>query len=364
MNFASFNNKVVLITGHTGFKGSWLSAWLSQLGATIIGISDKVPTDPAHYQLIKKSFAQDHRCDINDVRSLYKIIKKTKPHFLFHLAAQPIVIESYENPLKTFSTNILGTANILDSLRRLNHHCTAVFITSDKCYDNIEWPFGYRETDRLGGKDPYSGSKGATELVIRSYVESFFKNSGSNVNIGVGRAGNVIGGGDWAPYRVIPDCVRCWSKSKKLEIRNPSATRPWQHVLEPLSGYLSLACELNLNNDLNGEAFNFGPPAYQNHSVKELVNEIIAHWSGSKWIDKSIGNKAPHEAGLLKLNCDKALHVMNWQATLNFKETAQWTAEWYRTFYEKGSNAAIEITTNQINEYMRLAKERGSLKLI
>jgi len=233
-------------------------------------------------------------------------------------------------------------------------------ITSDKCYDNVEKDSGYLETDRLGGKDPYSGSKGAAELVIRSYVESFFKKTGSNTRVAVGRAGNVIGGGDWAPYRIVPDCVRSWSINEKLEIRNPFATRPWQHVLEPLSGYISLACKLNENDGLNGEAFNFGPPAHQNNTVEELVNEIITHWPGSGWLDKSLEKNAPHEASLLKLNCDKALHALGWQATLNFKETAKWTADWYRTYYEKDTELVAEITVKQIKEYMNLAKQRDS----
>lgn len=358
-----FNKKSVLVTGHTGFKGSWLSAWLSQFGANIIGISDRVPTNPAHYEMIKSRIAQDHRVDVKDSKTIFDIIDDIRPQFIFHFAAQPIVLESYDNPLNTFYTNTLGTANILDALRRTNHECNAVMITSDKCYDNVEWTYGYREMDRLGGKDPYSGSKGAAELVIRSYVESFFKKPESNVRIAVGRAGNVIGGGDWAQYRIVPDCVRFWSQKQKSEIRNPFATRPWQHVLEPLSGYLSIAAALSKNTDLNGEAFNFGPSAQQNHTVKELVNEIIIHWPGSEWVDKSTQKNAPSEAGLLKLNCDKALHTLDWQATLNFKETAQWTAEWYRTYYEKGAEVASDITEKQIIEYMLLAKHRESFKL-
>lgn len=363
MNLNTFKNKVVLVTGHTGFKGSWLSVWLSQLGAKIIGISDRVPTDPAHYELIKGCIDQDYRVDVKNTEPVFDVIGDVKPHFIFHLAAQPIVLESYNNPLNTFYTNVLGTANILDALRQSNHECMAVMITSDKCYDNVEWTYGYREIDRLGGKDPYSGSKGAAELIIRSYVESFFKNPESNVRVAVGRAGNVIGGGDWAPYRIIPDCVRAWSKNEKPEIRCPFATRPWQHVLEPLSGYVSLALALNRNEKLNGEAFNFGPSAYQNHTVKELVDEIITHWEGAGWIDKSAENDTPHEAGLLKLNCDKALHLLNWQATLNFKETALWTGEWYRTYYEKGPEAATLKTINQIKDYMSLAIDRETFKL-
>jgi len=361
--FNIYKDKKILITGHTGFKGSWLSAWLSKLGAKVIGLSDSVPTEPAHYNLIKENLESDLRIDVKDAESIFSIINEIQPSFLFHLAAQPIVLESYNNPLNTFNTNVMGTGNVLDALRRSNHKCTAIMITSDKCYDNVEWTYGYRETDRLGGEDPYSGSKGAAELVIHSYVESFFKKPESNVSIGIGRAGNVIGGGDWAPYRIIPDCVQAWSKSEKPEIRSPFSTRPWQHVLEPLSGYISLSIALSQNKKLNGEAFNFGPPAYQNHTVKELVDEIITHWEGAEWLNKSKENNTPKEAGLLKLNCDKALHSFGWQATLNFKETAKWTGEWYKTFYEEGPEAANLKTQNQIKDYMAIVTKRNTCKL-
>ena len=363
MNLNIFKNKRVLVTGHTGFKGSWLSAWLSKLGAKVIGLSDSVPTELAHYNLLKENLESDLRINVKDAESFFSIINEIQPSFLFHLAAQPLVLESYKNPLNTFNTNVMGTGNVLDALHRSNHKCTAIMITSDKCYDNVEWTYGYRETDRLGGKDPYSGSKGAAELVIHSYVESFFKKPESNVCIGIGRAGNVIGGGDWAPYRIIPDCVKAWSKNEKPEIRSPLSTRPWQHVLEPLSGYLSLSIALSQNKKLNGEAFNFGPPAYQNHTVEELVDKIISNWKGAEWLNKSKENNAPKEAGLLKLNCDKALHSLGWQATLNFNETAKWTGEWYRTFYENGPEAANLKTQNQIKDYMAIATKRNTFKL-
>jgi CDP-glucose 4,6-dehydratase len=251
---------------------------------------------------------------------------------------------------------------VLEAIKGLQKECVAIFITSDKCYDNIERNYGSRETDRLGGKDPYSGSKGAAELVINSYVQSFFNKSESNVRVGVGRAGNVIGGGDWAPYRVVPDCVKAWSDNRSAEIRNPNATRPWQHVLEPLSGYITLALALSKKPDLNGEAFNFGPPADQNHSVKELVDEMSNYWSGSKWINKSKNSSVTYEAGLLKLNCEKALNTLGWKASLDFKETAQWTADWYRSYYKKGPEASWHVTKDQIIEYIKLASERKVLK--
>lgn len=363
MDLSIFAQKSVLVTGHTGFKGSWLSTWLSQLGAKVIGLSNQVPTEPSHYDLIKMDFIDDIRIDIKEQEAVFDIINIHKPDFVFHLAAQPIVLESYEDPLNTFQINTIGTANILNALLRSNHQCNAVMVTSDKCYDNMEWTYGYRETDRLGGKDPYSGSKGAAELVIRSYVESYFKKPESNIRVAIGRAGNVIGGGDWAPYRIVPDCVRSWSKNKKPEIRNPQATRPWQHVLEPLSGYLSLAKKLNEDSSFNGEPFNFGPPAQQNHTVKDLIKEIIKLWSGADWVDKSVDKNINLEAGLLKLNCDKSLHRLGWKATLNFQETAKWTGDWYRTFYNNGSESALSLTYKQIKDYMALSKERISLKM-
>ena len=358
-----FKNKRVLVTGHTGFKGSWLSFWLRMLGARVIGVSNMVPTNPSHYNLIKEIFYKDIRLNIKDQSKIQKLIVNEKPDFIFHLAAQPIVIESYLNPIDTFQTNILGSSNILDALRISNHSCIAIMITSDKCYDNVEWPYGYRENDKLGGKDPYSASKGATEIVIRSYVESYFKNDNSNINIGIGRAGNVIGGGDWASNRIVPDCVKSWANNKKPLIRSPFSTRPWQHVLEPLSGYLTLAQELLINNKLNGEAFNFGPPSYQNHTVKELVDEITKHWPGSKWNNGYNDEVKLHEAGLLKLNCDKSLQFLSWSSTLNFKETAKWTSNWYKTFYNEDPGSASKMTEDQINNFMDLIKERNSFKL-
>jgi CDP-glucose 4,6-dehydratase len=359
-----FKNKNILVTGHTGFKGTWLSLWLSKLGGRIIGVSDKVPTKPAHYELIKDYIDKDYRIDIRDLESLKNIIIEEVPDIIFHLAAQPIVIKSYESPIETFSINAMGTANILESIRKIEHKCLVIMITSDKCYDNVEKNFGYLETDRLGGKDPYSGSKGAAELIIRSYVKSFFNDENCNIKLSIGRAGNVIGGGDWAQHRIIPDCIRSWSKNKKPEIRNPHATRPWQHVLEPLSGYLTLAVKLEQNKVLNGDAFNFGPNEGEDHTVKEVVDELTYHWPGSGWIDTSQNNLAPHEAGLLKLNCEKAFKTLDWKATLNFKETSHWTAEWYRTYYDKGSEKALQLTSDQIDNYMKIAKDRNSFRLI
>jgi CDP-glucose 4,6-dehydratase len=354
----TFSGKQVLVTGHTGFKGSWLLAWLLGLGARVAGISVGVPTEPSHFEVLGLvSKIDDYRLDIRHAAKLHQVVAEIKPDFLFHLAAQPLVQHSYRSPLETFETNTLGTANLLETLRQLSRPCTAVIITSDKCYNNVEWTWGYRETDQLGGKDPYSGSKGAAELIIRSYILSFFGADDSPVRIAVGRAGNVVGGGDWAENRVVPDCVRAWAKGKVVEIRSPNATRPWQHVLEPLSGYLTLGAELSRRRELHGEPFNFGPPAEQDHSVLRLVEAMEQHWRGTGHIIAP-GDGCNPEAGLLKLNCDKALALLQWRATLDFGETARMTAEWYRHFYENNGTSMLDTTYSQIEDYVARAQER------
>ena len=264
---------------------------------------------------------------------------------------------SYVDPIETYQTNVLGTLNVLEALRSLDKPCVAVLITSDKCYDNVEWVWAYRETDPLGGPDPYSASKGAAELVIRSHVRSFFPVEGA-VRIGIGRAGNVVGGGDWATDRIVPDCVKAWSCGEHVKLRSPHATRPWQHVLEPLSGYLTLAMDLAEEPALHGEPFNFGPPAQQNHSVLELVQEMALHWDQVRWRDESRATSGPYESDLLKLNCDKALHHLRWQASLTFEETVRLTAEWYRIFYQDVPNMA-DVTIRQITEYTANAASQG-----
>jgi CDP-glucose 4,6-dehydratase len=232
-------------------------------------------------------------------------------------------------------------------------------ITSDKAYDNVEWSWGYRETDSLGGKDPYSASKGMAELAIRSYVESFFKNNNSNIHIGIARAGNVIGGGDWAKDRIVPDCMIAWAKNETVDIRNPIATRPWQHVLEPLSGYLLLAANLALSGDNNGEAYNFGPSSSHNYSVGHLIDEMSKSWDKAKWNDTSSDKNHVHEAGLLKLNCDKALFDLSWRPTLNFEETVEMTAEWYKRYYQDNKTVMYDFTILQIQHYIDLAKSKN-----
>jgi CDP-glucose 4,6-dehydratase len=263
--------------------------------------------------------------------------------------------------LETIEINSIGSANILEALRVLDKDVVAVMITSDKAYDNLEWVWGYRETDRLGGKDPYSASKGMAELAIRSYIESFFNAKDSNVRVGIARAGNVIGGGDWAIDRIVPDCIEAWSENKVVDIRSPNATRPWQHVLEPLSGYLSLAVHLATDNKINGEAYNFGPNAENNYSVRVLIDEMAKYWDKIQWNDVSNDIKHVHEAGLLKLNCDKALFDLNWKPTLSFEETVKMTVEWYKDYYQNTDKSMLDQTISQIDLYSSFAKLRKSI---
>ena len=348
-----YKNKNVVVTGHTGFKGSWLVAWLKQMGASVTGIALDPPSIPSHYDASKLAEGiQDHRIDIRNVDAIERVIVEAKPNFLFHLAAQPIVGASYDDPIETWSTNVMGTINVLEALRKIQNTCSAVIITSDKCYDNVEWEWGYRENDALGGPDPYSASKGAAELAIRSYVKSYFSGENNPVRIASARAGNVIGGGDWAENRIVPDCVQSWSKNEIVELRNPHSTRPWQHVLEPLGGYLQLGALLSQNHHLHGEAFNFGPQAQQNQSVLELVKQMSKSWSEVRWAECESQSSQFYESGLLKLNCDKALHFLNWHAVLDFEETVALTANWYRSFYEVPSSIR-EVTNKQINDYSK-----------
>jgi len=352
-----FKNKKILITGHSGFKGSWLSLWLSSLGAQVEGISLYHPSTPSHYKVLNlKNIIKSYKEDINNSLKIDNIINKCQPDFIFHLAAQPIVHESFNDPLKTFETNIIGSANILNSAVKLKKKCIVIMITSDKCYENIESFRGYRETDRLGGTDPYSASKASAEIIINSYVKSFIENK-SNILVGIGRAGNVIGGGDWANRRIVPDCIKSWKDKGKVEIRNPSSTRPWQHVLEPLSGYLLLASKLSKNPNLNGEAFNFGPETNQEFSVKEVVTEMKKNWKNAAWKVKKDKKSNIHESALLKLNCEKAYKHLKWRSTLDFEQTIKMTINWYRNFYEKRTDMN-KYGLEQIQEFTETARRK------
>lgn len=357
-----YKSRRVLVTGHTGFKGSWLTVWLLKMGAVVIGISKDVPTNPSMFdELGLKAKVKHYIADVRDLNKMSEIINKEQPDLVFHLAAQAIVSASYSDPVETITTNTIGTMNILEVLRVYNKPCVAIMITSDKCYDNVEWVWGYRETDAVGGRDIYSGSKGAAELIIKSYFHSFFKHN-HPVRLAVGRAGNVIGGGDWAKDRIIVDCMLAWSKGRSVEIRSPKATRPWQHVLEPLSGYLLLGAKAANNSSLNGEAFNFGPKAEQNRTVIELLSALGKYWGHSKadHAYKITANNPFHEAGLLKLNCDKAAFQLKWEPNLDFPETIKLVSQWYHYFYKKKSNM-YDYTLDQIKEYENIAMERNRI---
>lgn len=353
-----YKNKTVLVTGHTGFKGSWLSIWLLQLGANVAGYSLDMPSNPSNFEVLGIENKLRHFSgDVMDLDYMERVFDEVKPEIVFHLAAQAITRRSYDMPQKTFFTNLGGTINILECIRKFQSVKAAVIITSDKCYENVEWLWGYRENDRLGGDDPYSASKACAEIACHSYLKSFFL-SGDTPRVATARAGNVIGGGDWAVDRIVPDCVRAFSTGKTLELRNPKATRPWQHVLEPLSGYLLLGAHLLQNDDkVAGESFNFGPSIDVNMSVENLIMDFTAIWGDGRWqvSNCSAGKK---EATLLKLNCEKALHYLNWQAILSFKETVKMTANWYKAFYG-GERDMYHFTIMQIGEYVQLAKKKG-----
>lgn len=359
----SFRGKSVVVTGHTGFKGAWLSAWLVKLGAKVTGLSLDIPTTPSMFEVLGLQESVDHNFgDVRDIAVVNRLLDKSKPDFVFHLAAQPIVSLSYSNPLETLSVNMLGTATVLEALRQRNQRCVGVIVTSDKCYENVSWPWGYRETDHLGGKDIYSASKGAAEIAFHAYYNSFFKTPESNVILATGRAGNVIGGGDWARDRIVVDCVRQWSEGRQVEIRSPDATRPWQHVLEPLSGYLTLASNLSESENVSGESFNFGPRAEQNRTVADLIEELQCYWTfPPDFKPYAVTADVPFdEASLLKLICDKALFYLKWEPTLHYSECVQMVGEWYSRFYGADTDM-VQFTKDQIDTYEKLALERGAI---
>ena len=354
-----FKNKTVLVTGHTGFKGSWLTLWLVLLGAKVIGLSINVPTKPSNFKVIKlKNKIRHKKVDIRNLKLLKKIFKRYQPDYVFHLAAQSLVKKSYSNSTYTWETNTIGTLNVLESLRSVKKNCIAVFITSDKSYKNLEIKRGYKENDILGGKDPYSASKASAELAIQSHINSFFPLNKTKILIGIARAGNIIGGGDWSENRLIPDCVKSWSKNKKVLIRNPKSTRPWQHVLEAVYGYILLALSLKKNKKLHGEAFNFGPKNTQNYNVIFTVKLMQKFWKKIQWkvIDKN--KKTFYESNLLKLNCNKARTILKWKCILSFKETVKMVVDWYQSYYSKPIQI-YKTSFNQIKEYEKLLKKRS-----
>ena len=353
MNLDSYKSKKVLVTGHTGFKGAWLCEWLLFLGAKVYGYALEPPTKPSLFeQLDLASRIKSHKVgDIRDLKTLKAYICRIKPDFVFHLAAQPLVRYSYEHPVETFETNVMGAVNVLEACRSLKNKCSVVCITTDKCYENRETRRPYKEDDPMGGYDPYSCSKGCDELLISSYRRSFFGSSDSPVWVASARAGNVIGGGDWAKDRIVPDCIRAIRSGMSIPIRNKVSTRPWQHVLEPLSGYLSLGVALDSRVRFEDYAsgFNFGPNPKQNRTVKELVEEILKTCKGA-WEDRSDPN-AVHEAGLLNLDIRKARNILGWKPRWNFGTTVRNTVEWYMRVGDGAD--PIATTQEQINDFSR-----------
>lgn len=357
-----YQGRKVLVTGHTGFKGSWLCEWLLQLGAEVSGYSQPPPTQPSLFEALALSTRlRDRRGEITDAPAVAEWIAQEQPDILFHLAAQPLVRASYQIPLATFATNVLGTVSVLEAVRLSRRPCAVVVVTTDKCYHNREWLHAYREEDRLGGHDPYSASKACAELAVASYQKSYTASHG--LNVCTARAGNVIGGGDWAADRIVPDCMRSLARGEAITVRNPAQTRPWQHVLEPLGGYLWLGALLT-RPELLGQPdaaafrspFNFGPQLEANRPVRDVVEEILKHWPGS-WRHVAQAN-APHEAGLLNLTIDKARHRLGWQPVWNFSQAIAETAGWYRQLHE-GKADARELTARQITDYMAAARRAG-----
>jgi CDP-glucose 4,6-dehydratase len=360
---SNFGGRSVLVTGHTGFKGSWLCEWLLALGSRVTGYALPPPTQPSLFETLglRERLERHIEADILDFPRLREAMREAAPDFVFHLAAQPLVRDSYDRPIETFAVNVIGTAHVLEALRE-RPGVAAVCATTDKCYENREWALGYREDDPLGGRDPYSASKACAELVISSYRRSFLQKAG--VRVASARAGNVLGGGDWAKDRIVPDCVRALAGGEPVRVRRPEATRPWQHVLDPLAGYLRLAARLREEKEASPllcSAFNFGPGPDGNHTVRELVAGILEVWPGA-WVDES-GLENPHEAGLLNLSTDKARALLGWAPVWGFEESVFRTVSWYRLSQERPAAGALrELTLNQIHDFTRQAAARKAVR--
>jgi CDP-glucose 4,6-dehydratase len=358
-----YAGKKVFVTGHTGFKGSWLCEWLLLLGAEVFGYSIDCLKPSLFCQLKLEERVHDVRGDVRNLAALRETVSAVKPEFVFHLAAQSLVRRSYTDPIGTFTTNVIGSVNMMEALRTSVDRCVAIMITSDKCYENREEPRVYHESDPLGGDDPYSASKAAAEIAIDAYRRSFFSTAqdGQRIAIASARAGNVIGGGDWATDRIVPDCIRALQRSEPIVVRNENATRPWQHVLEPLGGYLLLGQKLW--NEISTEtvdrtsfmkltsAFNFGPSGESNIAVRDLVAEVLRHWPGKSFHQPD--PTAPHEAGQLNLAIDKAFSLLGWSPVWDFKKAVTETVAWYRSAASKTGTGPSQITQKQIDEYTR-----------
>ncbi len=350
-----YRNKIILVTGHTGFKGSWLSIWLKELGADVIGYSLDPYSDKDNFcvsHLDKRII--DIRADIRDSETLDSVIKKYKPEIIFHLAAQPLVRLSYEKPQETYDINVMGTLNILERIRGNQCVKVGVMITTDKCYENKEQMWAYREIDPMGGYDPYSSSKGCCELMISSYRNSFFyKNGEYKKAVASARAGNVVGGGDWAKDRIVPDCIRSFSKEEVVEIRNPSSIRPWQHVLEPLYGYMLLAKKLYYNGRRFSSGWNFGTDIDKAVPVSTIVDLLINYWEGGQW-KEVLTDTQLHEANLLTLDCTKAKKLLKWKPVMTIEETIDYTVRWYK---ENINEDMYDFNVNQIRDYCKLRRQ-------
>jgi len=362
-----YRGKRVFVTGHTGFKGSWLSLWLSQLGATVYGYSSEPPSDPHLFDAIKGAeiVGENGTGDVRDYERLREAIARASPDLVFHLAAQPLVRRSYRHPRETFEVNVMGTVNLLDAVRALDSVRACLVVTSDKCYENREWVFSYRECDRLGGHDPYSASKAFAELVLASYRKSFFANvteSGHrDCALATARAGNVLGGGDWAEDRIVADCLRSLQSGSPIRVRNPTAIRPWQHVLEPLSGYLWLASRMVSDPGRFSGAWNFGPRGHEQFTVQALVETIVKLWQSGEWMHAASPGTA-HEAGLLRLSIEKAQAELGWNPTWDFHATVARTVSWFQQFsHRPDRNTAYQACLSDIRAFVDCARTQESI---
>jgi CDP-glucose 4,6-dehydratase len=360
----AFAGRRVLVTGHTGFKGSWLSLWLHRLGAAVSGFALDPATEPSNFTCSELSALFDHdvRGDIRDVGALRELVRAVRPEVVFHLAGQPLVRAAHRDPIETFGVNVMGTAAVLDAVRLEQQPCVVIAVTSDKCYENQDWPWGYRETDRLGGSEPYGASKAAAELVAAAYLRTYFppeRAAAHGVLLASVRAGNVIGGGDWSADRIVPDIVAALSAGRPVEVRFPGAVRPWQHVLDPLAGYMRLAAGL-LTGALDPVAgcggWNFGPRSSAQVSVRELVDEAISCWGSGRWVEVADPLQV-HEARLLHLSIDRALSELRWQPVWGFTESIRRTIAWYRAALSEGHSATRQLCLDDVAAYEAAASQ-------